>query len=322
MQVKNNLILLLVLLFFAGCTENLVNYNDELVYDTAYEDEAAHDNTVYASTPLMWHVTSPDGQTMYLFGSIHAATKDLYPLPKYVMDAFHSSDYLAVEFNTLSPDADAMISTIINIHGIYHDGRTIADDLGIELYLKASTFLAKHDLAGFEMFRPFIWNDLLSGVIVEEAGLSFEHGLDIFFINGAEHLGMEILEIESALSQMRMLADMSTPLQVALIAETLENIDLAVQELKELYYQWKQGDMQALQEMLFHQGLIYEDELFAEYWDAMMTQRDIHMAEMARSYMAEGKNVFFVVGLAHFLTEDGGIIDLLEQNGYDVVRVQ
>ncbi len=40
----------------------------------------------------------------------------------------------------------------------------------------------------------------------------------------------------------------------------------------------------------------------------------------AKRYMAENKNVFFVVGIGHMLG-DGGIVDLLKQDGYTVEKV-
>jgi uncharacterized protein YbaP (TraB family) len=132
---------------------------------------------------------------------------------------------------------------------------------------------------------------------------------------------MTILEVESATSQTEKSAGFSMPLQIFLLETALDGLTYAHYDIINLFELWKQGDEEALREISSHQGYIYTDELFAEYWDAMMTQRDIHMTEMARSYMAQGKKVFFVVGLAHFLAEDG-IIDLLERYGYDVVRVR
>ncbi|MCL2404897.1 MAG: TraB/GumN family protein, partial [Defluviitaleaceae bacterium] len=47
--------------------------------------------------PLLWLVTAPHGQTMYMFGATHHGTADFYPLPDELMDAFRRSDYLAME---------------------------------------------------------------------------------------------------------------------------------------------------------------------------------------------------------------------------------
>ena len=48
--------------------------------------------------PLLYKVTDDDGNTIWLFGSIHVGRDEFYPLPDYVMDAFEGSESLAVEF--------------------------------------------------------------------------------------------------------------------------------------------------------------------------------------------------------------------------------
>ena len=305
-----------VLLLLAGCSASQDSY-DYYGYGE-YVGQPASD-----ITPLMWHVTSPGGQTMYLFGSIHVGSPDIYPLPDFIMDAFYRSDYLAVEFNILS-----MVRYMGAIQRLimYTDGRTIVDDIGEDLHEKARAFLRENEYSyhHLDIFKPFMWFSTIQNIVAQRAGLSAEYGLDMFFLQEAARRDMEILEVESALSQIEMFAGFSMPLQIALLHEALEDIEQSEQGLRELYSLWKQGDAQAIRTILgqdYIQYYIYEDELFAEYWDGMMTQRDIHMAEMARSYMAEGKKVFFVVGLAHFLVENG-VIDLLVQNGYEVVRVQ
>ena len=321
LKLRSVLIALLALLFLTGCAENYAGHEHDgsgYIYEYDYVDETPSD-----ITPLMWHVTSPGGQTMYLFGSIHVGTADIYPLPDFVMDAFHRSDYLAVEFDMLS---------IVRYMGamqrlmMYPEGMTVVDDIGEELHERATAFLAENGRPNLHLdgFKPMMWHSTILEVATHRAGLLPRYGLDVFFLQEAVEHDMGILEVESALSQMEIVFGFSMPLQIALLEEALEDIDQAAQELLELYSLWKQGDAQGIRVMLgqdYIQYYIHEDELFAEYWYAMMTRRDIHMAEMARSYMAEGKKVFFVVGLAHFLVDDG-VIDLLIQNGYDVVRVQ
>ncbi|MBQ2444983.1 MAG: TraB/GumN family protein, partial [Oscillospiraceae bacterium] len=42
-----------------------------------------------------------------------------------------------------------------------------------------------------------------------------------------------------------------------------------------------------------------------EYWSALSTNRDKGMVETAKDYLNSGKTVFYAVGLAHLLAENG-----------------
>ena len=57
-----------------------------------------------------------------------------------------------------------------------------------------------------------------------------------------------------------------------------------------------------------------------EYNRILLDERDEQMTEKAREYMNSDKTVFMAVGLAHVLG-DGGIIDILRNDGYVIERV-
>jgi len=270
--------------------------------------------------PLMWRATSPAGQTMYLFGSIHVGYDSIYPLPDFIMDAFHRSDYLAVEFDLTSVhpiETTAIMGELL----AYADGRMAVDDMGEELHQRASAFMTEHRMAPPHNFKPIIWYVLITNIFVDLAGLSGDYGLDMFFLLEAGQRDMGILEVESARLQFEMFAGFSMPLQLSLLEASLVNVEGSVEGMKELFDLWGRGDAQAI-EALFQRGSYIErDELTEEYLDALLTQRDIDMTAMARSYMADGKDVFFVVGLGHLLGE-GSVVDLLQRYGYDVVIVR
>ncbi len=79
--------------------------------------------------------------------------------------------------------------------------------------------------------------------------------------------------------------------------------------------------MVLLEEIFFESFEAIDDpELEAEYIDAMLTQRNIGMAEKAEEYMAEGMTVFFTTGAGHMVGE-GGVVDLLIERGYNVDRI-
>ena len=280
---------------------------------------------MYAVTPLMWKVTAPDGQIMYLFGSMHVADKKLYPLPAGITNAFKSCDYLAVEADIVAFENDEEAMMVFIQSFMYPEGQTIADEISAELYQRARARLAELQyewdisLEVMDNFRPAMWADLLQSVATQRAGLSGDYGLDRYFLTEAKKNGMGILEVESVAEQIDMMLGFSLPLQALMLEESL-SIDQNVFAQKLLYSLWKRGNAELIEIMSIPGEEALMDELFAEYWDAMSVKRNLLMAETAMRYMDEGKTVFFVVGLMHMLG-DGGIVALLRQSGYTVERV-
>jgi hypothetical protein len=288
------------------------------------------------ATPLLWRVTSPSGNSIYIFGSIHIADEFIYPLPDYVMDAFNAGDYLAVEADIVAFETDLAAQAAISPKMMYNDGRTITDDLGAELVERAKAVIAESDteyaaMAGMlDGFKPYTWSEVLTLIACEKSGLSTDYGLDRFFILEAMEKGMKVLEIESIESQVDIMLGFSVPLQAVLIeslVKGLDNSDKSVREVSELYRAWKSGDSDALIELgkwdyteIPEERIEEYKALEAEYMNALLTQRDIHMAQVASQYMADGKSVFYVVGLAHLVGENS-VIDLLIEKGYTVELV-
>ncbi len=164
-----------------------------------------------------------------------------------------------------------------------------------------------------------MWILALESLAFQKSGLSTEYGVDLYFLQEAKARGMEILEIESIGGQMDMYTGFSPPLQAYLLESAL-NVEISAFAMKLLYEQWKLGSEEALSLMVIQTNTRENAEISAEHMDALFTQRNITMADAAKRYMAENKNVFFVVGIGHMLG-DGGIVDLLKHDGYTVEKV-
>ena len=76
-------------------------------------------------TPKMWTVTDPNGNTAYLFGSIHNADAEVLDLPDYFEEAYQQCD--AIAFETVSTNKTLEAQT-------YTDGTTIADHISPSAY--------------------------------------------------------------------------------------------------------------------------------------------------------------------------------------------
>jgi hypothetical protein len=297
-------------------------------------------NSNISVTPLMWQVTSPSGQTMYLFGSIHAGIKDIYPLPDVITDAFLWADYLAVEMDIIAFSNNTAAQEAIAAMMTYSDGRTITDDIDPELVELMKTVIAEElgitpdEVAKrLDKYKPYEWYSTLTMLALERSNLSYDFGLDMFFLREAYGRGMTILEIESAEFQLGMFHDFSNELMEIFLVDLLD-IRLNADSLNDLFRMWRRGNERVLNEYikpdyyeLFgddydeyfedYDEFMYYIELINNYNDVMLTQRDIGMAAAASRYMADGKNVFFVVGLAHLIGENS-VVDLLRQQGYTV----
>ncbi len=280
------------------------------------------------ATPLLYKVSDAEGNVIWLFGSIHVGKEEFYPLPDYVMNAYNSSDALAVEANVLGIEDDTMALMNAMKPLIYTDGTTIKDHVSEQTYTAAVDALTGFGLynAMLDYYRPAMWWNLIESAIILETGVDATLGIDMYFLSLATDEGKEIEEIESVAFQYSMLAEFSPELQEELLASVLVYIDeteLYAQELNELMDLWAEGDEEAIGDYLSssdEQSGVSE-EIYEEYNTAMIIDRNNNMTDYAVDALASGEEVFICVGAAHVVGE-GAIADNLREKGYTVEVVR
>lgn len=287
------------------------------------------------ATPVFYHVTGEDGSEMWLLGTIHVGDDRTAFLPQEIYDAFEASDALAVEFN-LNADEENMendeeYSEKITSMYFYDDDSLVKDHLDEEVYetaVKMMKCLGQYN-ANMDYMKPFVWESSITGAMKAGGRRLFSHkGVDQRFLDLAEESEKEILDVESAEEQVEMMSTFSDGLQERLLMEALTYSRSEYnRELMELFEMWCAGDEEALRSYLNDEEEEEEEEseemdeeekaLYEEYHNAMSTERDINMIEVAIGYLQSGKTVFYAVGLAHLLTDDG-LVDGLRAAGYTV----
>ena len=280
-------------------------------------------------SPLLYKVTDGEGNTAWLFGSIHVGQNYFYPLPDYVTEAYENSDALAVEADMVTFNADLEAQTKALMKLIYLDGTTISNHIPQDLYTKAVDTMTECGiyLSALDMYYPVMWSNLLDSAQLQTLDANGELGIDMHFLNDAHETGKEIQEVESAEFQYGMMAGFSEALQIELLESSLysyEHMDETNTELFELMDAWADGDEEALVTILNEEPEFENDEealLYAEYTDAMITQRNITMADFAQDALTSGKEVFICVGAAH-VVGPGAMADLLTQRGYTVELIE
>ena len=294
----------------------------------ALETETAPQET---AKPLFYKVTGANGQQLWLLGTIHVGDNRTAFLHQQIVDAFNASSALAVEFDTLAFEQQASVDTslqalLANIY-YYTDGSTAADHLDSNLYQSAKDLMLASGSSNINApyMKVAVWNSLLEDFYISQSHtLSSQKGVDLRLLRLAKTQNKQIIDIESGISQLNMLTGFSDAIQSNLLSSTVTTGCTAyVQSVQELFELWCQGDEAALTAAIFPDNAELSAEelaLYNQYNDVMITQRNTVMLNAAIAQLESGSTVFYAVGLAHVLGENG-LVNGLRNAGYTVELV-
>lgn len=329
-------------------------------YDTIYEKIEPETEPENKATPLFYKVTGANGQKMWLFGTIHVGDERTGFLPEEIYEAFRESDALAIECNIEEfydqLEDDEELSAAVSACYYYSDGSTIDTHLVTEDLHESAVKALKaaggyHANAEYQM--PYVWGSSIDSFHRQLGStLVSEKGVEERLMALAEEENKPIREVESTLFQMQMSANYSEHLQEFLLYSSIASSAQSYGEgVMELYELWCAGDEAALiEEIASEPWEILEEDikledldeedlakaqailadldninaqlkvLQEEYDKAMSFDRNEGMLEVAKEYLESGDVIFYAVGLAHLL-EENGLVNTLRQAGYTVELV-
>ncbi len=326
------LVLALIMLALVACVDKTetdtsdVTSTSDVSKDSSVESEETSEETSVDEgyQPLLYKVEDGKGNVLYLLGSIHVGDARVDMLSDKIMNAYDASNYLCVECDivSFSEDEEKMMSVMTKM--LCPTGTTIKDQLGEETYNLCKKFLEDNNYYNslYDYYGAYFWSALVSEVLVEKTTLSSDHGVDNMFLTMAHDEGMEIREVESVDFQYDMMLNFPTELWQLMIKSSIENVDVEVEALEDMYEAWISGDGKALIEVT--ETEIDDSEYTAEqlamieeYDRQMVDDRNNNMTDKAEEYLAGGGTGFFVVGAAHIVGEKG-VAAQLRSRGYTV----
>ena len=305
-----------------------LNLSSKTAYKTITGQALPETAPAKTATPLFYKVTGANDQTLWLLGTIHIGDERTGFLPAQITNAFANSDALALEFNTDAFNEQAaqdptFLQQLTDAY-YYTDGSKTSVHLDAALYEKAYPLLlaSGNNTASIPYMKIAIWNNLITNFqLQQDYGLTAEQGLERRLQDMAQKQNKPILEIESGLSQIQMLTGYSEPLQILLLQETVStSLIESNQDLRELYELWCAGNETDLTNAVVEDTADMTEEelaLYQEYYKATITDRNARMLDVAKEYLESGDTVFYAVGLAHLLGEDG-LVKSLRDAGYTV----
>jgi hypothetical protein len=237
------------------------------------------------------------------------------PMPPAINDAFTRADALVVEVDTGATD-QKQLQTAIMLLGMLPPERSLRQELGPELWARLEPRLSAVGLpaAGVDRLQPWLVTMMLQTLEMARAGYVHASGVDTYFLDRARGK-KAIVELESAMGQLRMLAELDETQQKYWLQEQLEEPRRA-DELVEVFAQaWRAGDADAMAEHLFADA---DRPEYKDIYERIFFARNRRMFERLQDLLAQpGRTWFVVVGAGHVVGRDG-LLDFFTRAGHRV----
>ena len=265
-----------------------------------------------ATKSFLWKVQSGP-RVLYLAGSVHALSADVYPLTPAFEQAFAAADTLIEEIN-LEQSGLLALGPMLLSKAMYQDGRTFHSVVSKETAELVATHLKGTPMASelIRPMKPWMVMLLLSAMQVQQAGLNPELGLDKYFFDKATAAGKSVVGLETAESQIDRFDKMPEALQEQLLRSTLEELDVNKKELSAIVAAWRRGDAAAIE-----RGVLGGFKKYPAAYQSLIVERNHNWMPQLEKCLARTTPCLVVVGAGHVVGPDG-LLALLRQKGYRV----
>jgi uncharacterized protein YbaP (TraB family) len=275
---------------------------------------AQNARTATTTKNFLWRVESATG-ALYLAGSVHALSADIYPLNPVFEKAFTASDTLVEEINLGEMNQLTSAPLTILGKGMFQDGRTF--DQVVSKETAALVAERVKDTIPFEMLRPmkpWMVDLMLTAIELQKEGLDANLGLDKHFFDEAQTAGKRVVGLETAESQIDRLDQLPAAVQEQMLRSSLEDLDSERKNLKAIVAAWRRGDAAGLQQLLLAG--------FANYpaaYASLLVERNRNWMPQIEACLGGRNSCFVVVGAAHLVGPDG-LLAMLQKKGYRVTQ--
>jgi uncharacterized protein YbaP (TraB family) len=309
-------------LFRCETSTRQVHYQDQPCGDGLKEQAVQLDESIVSEQDLpgsrgngwLWRAENAR-RVVYLTGSIHFGTEDMYPLPTSVMNAFNLSQVLMVEADVRQSGTPEKIQELL-MRGVLSDGTTLQERLESETWKKLQVTLLELNIPETVVLGQKIWLAALTlgSIGANEAGLDSRLGVDRHFLELATESTMSVIELEGLSDQIEMLDSMPSAVQTVLLEQVLDGVRDGGAKYHAIRDAWKSGQVDILEKLVAQE---FSHESKAErLTELLLAKRNRAMAQTIDEQSTDIGNYFVVVGAAHLVGEDSLPLMLAERGFY------
>jgi uncharacterized protein YbaP (TraB family) len=253
---------------------------------------------------------SPEAADSWLFGTIHSEDPRVTRLPQSVADAIDESAGLVLE---VVPDAKmAEVSRAAMMLG---PDQRLSELIPDAIYRQTRAALGAQGMPPEVVDRLRPWAALL---LLSTPPSSGEPVLDLVLYQRALASGKPVQGLESIDEQLAVFGGLSLPDQITLLSQSLEEREELPRIFGALVDAYLARDLAQLMEL--GRTLVSNDPAVdARLRAALIDERNARMFERLLPLVRQGSQ-FLAVGALH-LPGDGGLLERLEAQGFEVERV-
>jgi len=260
---------------------------------------------------LLWRVERAGVTSSYLFGTMHSDDPGVVKLPKPVQRAFDQAQSVTLEV-VLDPQSLLTMTSAL----LMTDGNKLESLIGRQLYERTVAVMSARGMPELLVANMKPW---AAAVILMTPPGNNGVVLDHVLYRDAVAAGKKVHGLETVAEQMGLFDDLSRKDQIALLEDTLKNLDIIGQMLDELLVAYLDRDLKRLLE-LNEASMRDSDPQLAETFNRkVIVERNYRMAERMQSRLREGQQ-FIAVGALHLAGEQG-LLKLLSERGYRLSRI-
>ncbi len=259
----------------------------------------------------MWRVSSPTNN-VYLFGSIHFAKPEMYPLDTRIEKAFGDSGVLVLELDSSSEEFKEKVKEMF-ASAQYPEGESLRDHISDGVYKRLEEYLNKVGIpvSGFINLKPWAVTLILETIQYQSLGFSPEYGMEQYFLNKLDD-EKGIVELETFDEQMDIFIKYLN--NETYLSYALFNIGSSEKNLSKLFKAWSCGNTKVINELFFDKTISFDPDA-SVVLEKMFYERNRKMSKKIISFLKDERDYFIMIGAGH-LTGEKSILTYLKEAGY------
>jgi len=261
---------------------------------------------------LLWKI-SGNGleQPSYVYGTFHLLCPADLQIQDKVQEAFDESDQLILELDFDDPS----VMPTIQQNMMYKDGTTAKDYLNEEEYNLVKGFFSDSLNMPFQRLqaiKPFFLSSMTLMHFLGCQPASFEQKLTSM----AKENNLEVKGLETVEEQLGFIENIPMDMQKKMLLENMKEYDKSRKMFDKMISHYLGGDINGINDIVDE----YMSDEYAEFKDELLLKRNKNWVPDIEK-LAKDKPSFIAVGAGH-LPGEGGVIDLLREEGYTVEAVK